>query len=113
MVSPLDDSSYPLYTMSTAAGLLGVQPDFLRGLGDGGLLDPARSAGGHRRYSRDDLQMAGRAREVVDSGLSLAAACRIVALEFEVARLRLELAQAHARIAELSKPDSGGGKGRV
>jgi len=44
--SPLDDGCYPLYTMSTAAGLLGVQPGFLRSLGDSGLLEPARSGGG-------------------------------------------------------------------
>jgi hypothetical protein len=35
-----------------------------------------------------------------------------VALEFEVAQLRLELAQAQARIAELSTPDSAG-QGRM
>jgi MerR family transcriptional regulator/heat shock protein HspR len=101
--SPFDDGCFPLYTMSTAAGLLGVQPGFLRSLGDGGLLAPARSDGGHRRYSRNDLQMAARAREVVDMGMTLAAACRIVQLEFEVVQLQLELAHAHNRIAELMR----------
>jgi MerR family transcriptional regulator, heat shock protein HspR len=98
MASPFDDASYPLYTMSTAASLLGVQPGFLRGLGDSGLLQPARSDGGHRRYSRQDLAMAERAREVVDTGMNLAAACRIVQLEFELAQVRHELAEALARL---------------
>ncbi|MBB5866650.1 DNA-binding transcriptional MerR regulator [Allocatelliglobosispora scoriae] len=102
MASIFDDANYPAYTMSTAAGLLGVQPGFLRSLGDGGLLHPARSDGGHRRYSRHDLAMAERARQVVDTGMNLAAACRIVQLEYEVARLELELAQARAQIAELT-----------
>jgi MerR family transcriptional regulator/heat shock protein HspR len=100
--TPFEDHDYPMYTMSTAAGLLGVQPGFLRSLGDGGLLDPARSLGGHRRYSRNDLDMAARARQVVDGGMTLAAACRIVQLEFELAQVKLELAQARARLAQLT-----------
>jgi len=102
MSTPFEDKSFPLYTMSTAAGILGVQPGFLRSLGDGGLLDPARSDGGHRRYSRNDLDMAARARQVVDTGFTLAAACRIVQLEFELTQLKLELARAQALIAQLS-----------
>src|SRR5262245_5418152 len=77
----LDDAHFPAYTMSAAAALLGVQPGFLRGLGEAGLLAPARSSGGHRRYSRDDLKVAARARQIVDDGMNLAAACRIVQLE--------------------------------
>ena len=97
----LDDARFPAYTMSAAAALLGVQPGFLRGLGDAGLIAPARSSGGHRRYSRDDLEVAARAREVVDSGMNLAAACRIVRLEVEVARTRAALAEANARLSRL------------
>jgi len=103
MPAAFADLNYPAYTMSAAAGMLGVQPDFLRGLGDAGLLHPARSGGGHSRYSQHDLRMAARARQVVDDGLSLAAACRIVQLEYELAELRLELARAHATIAELTE----------
>ena len=103
MGTPFEDRSFPLYTMSTAAGILGVQPGFLRSLGEGGLLDPARSEGGHRRYSRNDLDMAARARQVVDTGFNLAAACRIVQLEFELAQVKLELEQARARIADLTR----------
>ncbi len=103
MSNPFEDNSFPLYTMSTAAGILGVQPGFLRSLGEGGLLDPARSEGGHRRYSRHDLDMAARARQVVDTGFNLAAACRIVQLEFELAEALRELAEARARLAELTQ----------
>lgn len=103
MTDPFEDASYPLYTMSTAAAILQVQPGFLRSLGESGLLDPARSGGGHRRYSRADLARAARAREIVNLGMTLAAACRIVELEFEIAHLQHELAHAHAIIAELRR----------
>ncbi|MEC3981998.1 MerR family transcriptional regulator, partial [Amycolatopsis sp. H20-H5] len=40
-----------------------------------------RSAGGHRRYSRRQLRLAARVRELVDHGTGLDAACRIITLE--------------------------------
>lgn len=99
----LGDAHFPAYSISTAASMLGVAPDFLRGLGDAGLLDPARSGGGHRRYSPYQLQVAARAREVVDGGMTLAAACRIVQLEYELAQVRAELA---AALREAGRPDA-------
>lgn len=80
--------------MGRAADMLGVTPAFLRSLGDAGLISPQRSAGGHRRYSRHQLTLAARARELVDGGMALAPACRIVALEDQ-------LDVAHRRITEL------------
>ena len=85
------DADYPAYSMGAAADMLGVAPAFLRGIGEEGLINPRRSTGGHRRYSAYELQVAARAREVVDEGLSLAAACRIVALEVELAAARAEI----------------------
>ncbi|WP_236054584.1 MULTISPECIES: MerR family DNA-binding transcriptional regulator [Streptomyces] len=40
-----------------------------------------RSEGGHRRYSRYQLRIAARARELVDQSTAIEAACRIVILE--------------------------------
>ncbi|WP_441248313.1 hypothetical protein [Kitasatospora sp. McL0602] len=40
-----------------------------------------RSDGGHRRYSRYQLRIAMRARDLVDQGTAIDAACRIVILE--------------------------------
>nr|BFE69978.1 hypothetical protein GCM10020092_032790 [Actinoplanes digitatis] len=45
------------------------------------LITPFRSVGGHRRYSRYQLRLAARAREMVDQGTALEAACRIIILE--------------------------------
>lgn len=99
----LDDADYPAYTIGTAANLLGVQPAFLRSLDAAGLLTPGRSAGGQRRYSRAELTLATRVRELLDQNLPLVAATRIVSLEHQ-------LAAAHRRITHLEQaigqPDS-------
>jgi MerR family transcriptional regulator/heat shock protein HspR len=89
-----DDADYPAYTMGRAADMIGVTPAFLRSLGAAGLIEPERSTGGHRRYSRHQLQLAVRVRQLLDEGILLAAACRIVTLEDR-------LAAAHRRILEL------------
>jgi DNA-binding transcriptional MerR regulator len=77
----LDDDDYPAYTMGRAADVLGTTPAFLRAVGEVGLITPLRSEGGHRRYSRRQLRVAARARELVDQGTPIEAACRIVSLE--------------------------------
>ncbi|KMS68889.1 MerR family transcriptional regulator [Streptomyces viridochromogenes] len=77
----LDDDDYPAYTMGRAADVLGITPAFLRAVGETGLITPRRSEGGHRRYSRRQLRIAARARELVDQGTPIEAACRIVSLE--------------------------------
>jgi len=67
--------------MGRAAEMLGTTPGFLRSLDEAKLIEPQRSAGGHRRYSRYQLRIAARVRELVDQGTGLDAACRIVTLE--------------------------------
>jgi DNA-binding transcriptional MerR regulator len=67
--------------MGRAADMLGTTPAFLRALDEHRLINPLRSAGGHRRYSRYQLRVAARARELVDQGTPIEAACRIVILE--------------------------------
>lgn len=83
-----DDEHYPAYTMGRAAEMLGTTPGFLRNLDELGLLNPQRSPGGHRRYSRHQLRLAARVRELADQGTALAAACRIVTLENQLAEER-------------------------
>jgi DNA-binding transcriptional MerR regulator len=90
----LDDEDYPAYTMGRAAEMIGVTPGFLRSLDEVKLFTPQRSAGGHRRYSRYQLRLASRVRELVDSGTALEAACRIIILEDqldEALRINAEL----------------------
>ena len=71
----------PAYTMGRAAEIAGCAPEFLRRLGDAKLIDPYRSEAGHRRYSRYQLRLAARAREMCDQGTDMTSACRIIILE--------------------------------
>jgi len=96
-IGRLDDHDYPAVTMGQAAELLGVQPAFLRSLDAADVLHPVRSTGGHRRYSRRQLEYAARIRILFDQGITLEAAYRILTLEDE-------LAAARRRIAELNNP---------
>ena len=75
------DEDFPAYTMGRAAEITGASQDFLRRLDEAKLFTPFRSAGGHRRYSRYQLRLAARAREMVEQGTALEAACRIIILE--------------------------------
>ncbi|WP_374058839.1 MerR family transcriptional regulator [Planomonospora sp. ID67723] len=80
--------------MGRAAEILGTTPAFLRSLGKAKLIEPQRSEGGHRRYSRYQLRLAARVRELVDQGTALEAACRIIILEDqlqEALRINAEL----------------------
>ncbi|MHA6783035.1 MerR family transcriptional regulator [Pseudonocardia saturnea] len=97
-IGQLDDDDYPAVTMGQAAELLDVQPAFLRRLDAAGVLTPQRSGGGHRRYSRRQLELASRMRELFDDGLTLEAAARIVGLQDQ-------LDTAKARIDELETQD--------
>jgi DNA-binding transcriptional MerR regulator len=88
-----DDDDYPAYTMGRAAEMLGTTAGFLRSLDEANLIAPQRSAGGHRRYSRGQLRIAARVRELVDQGTALDAASRIITLEdqlHEAQRLNAE-----------------------
>ncbi|WP_285761553.1 helix-turn-helix domain-containing protein [Nocardiopsis ansamitocini] len=89
-----DDDDYPAYTMGRAAEMTGTTPAFLRALGDARLIEPLRSEGGHRRYSRYQLKVASRARDLVDEGMPIEAACKIIILEDQLEEaLRINEAQ--------------------
>lgn len=95
-----DDEDFPAYSMGRAAELLGVTQAFLRSLDTAKLVTPLRSEGGHRRYSRYQLRIAARARELIDQGTPIEAACRIIILEdqlTEAQRINTELRQAQQR----------------
>ena len=92
-----EDEDYPAYTMGRAAELLGATPGFLRSLDKAKLITPLRSAGGHRRYSRYQLRLAARARDLVDHGTPLEAACRIIILEDQLAEAQRINAEIRSR----------------
>jgi DNA-binding transcriptional MerR regulator len=102
----LDDEDYPMMTMGQAAELLDVQPAFLRSLDAAGVLRPQRSGGGHRRYSRRQLTLAVRMRELFDQGLTLDAAARIVTLQDELDTARARIGELEALLGRAEAADA-------
>jgi len=81
-----------VYVISVAAELAGLHPQTLRIYERKGLLDPARTGGGSRRYSDDDIELLRRIQELTAEGLNLAGVQRVLELEAELSRVRRELA---------------------
>jgi MerR family transcriptional regulator, heat shock protein HspR len=74
-------ASRGVYGVSVTAELSGISPQSLRLYERHGLLTPARSEGGTRRYSGDDLARLQRISELVAAGVNLAGIARILSLE--------------------------------
>jgi len=89
-----------VYVISVAAELSGMHPQTLRIYESRGLLDPARTAGGNRRYSDTDIRLLRRIADLTAEGLNLQGVKRILELETEVIRLNRELEIAKNQIAE-------------
>ncbi|GAA4542538.1 MerR family transcriptional regulator [Mycobacterium paraffinicum] len=86
MTDQRGDSGVPapdhgVYGISVAAELSGIPVQSLRLYERYGLLAPARSNGGTRRYSADDLARLKRISELVGAGINLAGVARILDLE--------------------------------
>jgi MerR family transcriptional regulator/heat shock protein HspR len=93
------DAERGLFSISVAAELAGLHPQTLRIYEREGLLDPARSAGGTRRYSRRDLDRLQEICALTADGLNLAGIRRVLALLAETRRLEQELAVVRALAA--------------
>jgi MerR family transcriptional regulator, heat shock protein HspR len=91
-----------VYVISVAAELAGMHPQTLRIYERRGLVLPARTQGGNRRYSDEDIEILRRIAELADQGLNLEGIKRVMALEAENARLRAELEQATSMAANAS-----------
>ncbi len=90
-----------IYVISVAAQLAGMHPQTLRIYERRGLLQPARTQGGNRRYSDIDIARLRRIAELTAEGMNVEGIRRVMALEAEVMRLRdevdrLRLLAAHA-----------------
>src|SRR5690606_36090333 len=91
-------SSRAVYLISVAAELAGVHPQTLRIYERKGLVDPARTPGGSRRYSDEDIARLRRIQELTTEGLNLAGVQRVLALEAELRDLRARLQDAEERV---------------
>ena len=85
-----------VYVISVAAELAGMHPQTLRIYERRGLVQPARTQGGNRRYSDADLEVLRRISQLAEEGMNLEGIRRVMELEAEVKRLREELAEVSA-----------------
>lgn len=85
-----------VYVISVAAELAGLHPQTLRIYERRGLVDPARTGGGSRRYSDADIAQLRRIQELTNEGLNLAGVQRVLELEADLARLQRELERTRA-----------------
>lgn len=83
-----------VYVISVAAELAGLHPQTLRIYERKGLVDPARTGGGSRRYSEDDIDQLRRIQELTAEGLNLAGVQRVLELEAELADAQQALDEA-------------------
>jgi MerR family transcriptional regulator, heat shock protein HspR len=107
---PPIDAGAAVYGISVAAQLVGSAPQNLRLYEARGLLSPARSAGGTRRYSGEDLARLREIGRLLESGLNLAGI--IVVLELQAAnqvlQRQLDEAQEAEPRSQISRPVRGG-----
>ena len=96
MPQPRPGPDQAVYVISVAAELAGMHPQTLRIYERKGLVDPARTTGGNRRYSETDVAMLLRIAQLTAQGLNLAGVKRVLALEAEVTRLEDELDRARS-----------------
>ncbi len=76
-----------VYGIAVTSELTGIGPQTLRLYERRGLLTPARTSGGTRRYSEEDLVRLGRIAELIEAGINLPGIQRILDLEAENAEL--------------------------
>jgi len=98
MASP-PDPTRAVYVISVAAELAGVHAQTLRIYERRGLVEPARTPGGSRRYSEIDIALLRRIQELTNEGLNLAGVKRVLHLEHRVAQLEAEMREVQASAA--------------
>jgi MerR family transcriptional regulator, heat shock protein HspR len=89
--------SRALYAISVAAELTGTGQQNIRLYETKGLLTPARTAGGTRQYSDDDIAVLLRIGELLQEGLNLAGVAKVLELEAAIVKLHRALQRARSR----------------
>jgi MerR family transcriptional regulator, heat shock protein HspR len=102
--APWDEPGRGLFSISVAAELTGLRPQTLRFWEQEGLVLPARSSGGTRRYSTDDIARVRQITALTSEGVNLSGVRRILELQEQIRLLQAEIDQLAAAAA---KPASG------
>ena len=99
-----------LFSISVAAEVTGTNPQMLRGYEQRGLLEPYRTEGGTRRYSRAELDRIGEITTLLAAGLNLAGVEHVLRLRAENHRLQGEVDRLQAsRTSTSGRPSRTGG----
>jgi DNA-binding transcriptional MerR regulator len=93
-----------VYGISVVATLSGVNIRSVRLYERHGLLRPARTPGGTRLFSQDDVRQLRRIAELVADGVNLAGVARILGLEAAATELRVE--NGRLRGGDAAAPDA-------
>lgn len=106
------DPDLGIYAISVASQLTGVTAQTLRLYEAKGLLEPARSDGGTRRYSRQDLDRVIEITSMTAEGLTLEGIRRILEMQAETDALRAEIRRLRGQLGDRTgrapKPRGGG-----
>jgi MerR family transcriptional regulator/heat shock protein HspR len=95
---PVPSPEAKVYVISVAAELAGMHPQTLRGYDRIGLVSPARSGGGGRRYSWRDIQQLRQVARLTNLGIGLEGVRRILQLQVQVDSLRGQVAELEAEL---------------
>lgn len=104
------DPGRGIYGISVAAELVGSAPQNLRLYETRGLINPARSQGGTRRYSDDDLIRLREISRLLEDGLNLAGIAAVLALQASNQSLQVELDQTRQRASAARRRRTDGGR---
>jgi MerR family transcriptional regulator, heat shock protein HspR len=103
--APWDEPGRGLFSISVAAELTGLHPQTLRLWEQEGLVLPARSSGGTRRYSTDDIARVRQITALTSEGVNLSGVRRILELQEQIRLLQAEIDHLAAAAANhVSRP---------
>lgn len=94
------DEETPIFAIAAAAELAGMHPQTLRQYDRLGLVVPARTQGGSRRYSLRHVKQLREVAALSAEGMSLPAISRIIELENTVRALRRQVSDLEGRLRD-------------
>jgi len=99
----MTDTTRAVFVISVAAELAGMHPQTLRIYERKGLIDPARTPGGTRRYSQEDIERLQLIQEMTAEGMNLEGVRRVLVLQEENRRLKKKLDRLRDKIEEMEE----------
>lgn len=99
----MTETTRAVFVISVAAELAGMHPQTLRIYERKGLIDPARTPGGTRRYSQEDIERLQLIQDMTAEGMNLEGVRRVIALQEENRRLKKKLDRLRDKIEEMEE----------